>query len=183
MSTARSLVFVHSAVARASFAGALVLALAACATPRPDASAVVDLQATKGNAVSGSLRFEQFGNKVHVSGEVRGLKPDGEHGIHVHEKGDCSSGDGVSAGGHYNPHGTMHGRHGHGPHHVGDLPSLMGDANGVAKVDFDTTALSITGPAGVLGKGVIVHRDADDYKTQPAGNSGPRVACGVIQAK
>lgn len=172
---------VHVRSVRAVLAGACLLALVACATPRPDAVAVADLQPTRGNAVSGSLRFEQFGDKVHVSGEVRGLKAGSEHGFHVHEHGDCTSGDGLSAGGHYNPHGVMHGRHGQGTHHLGDLPSLLADANGVAKVDLNTTTLSLTGPVGVLGKGVVVHRDADDYKGQPAGNSGPRVACGVIR--
>jgi len=161
-------------------AAALVLGLAACATPSPTAVASAELQATRGNAVSGTLQFSQTGNAVTVTGEVRGLKPGAEHGFHVHEKGDCSSGDGVSAGGHFNPTGASHGHHGHG--HVGDLPVLQADAQGVAHLNFTTTSLSLTDPAtSVVGRGLIVHRDPDDYTTQPTGNSGPRVACGVIR--
>jgi Cu-Zn family superoxide dismutase len=125
----------------------------------------------------------QNGDKVQVTGEVKGLKPGAEHGFHVHEKGDCSSGDGMSTGGHFNPTTTAHGQHGHGTHHVGDLPSLMADAQGVAKIDFTSTTLTLKpGTTSIMDKGLIVHRDPDDYKTQPTGNSGPRVACGVIRA-
>lgn len=163
-------------------ASALLLGLVACATPQPEAVATADLQATRGNAVTGALRFAQTGDKVLVTGEVRGLKPGAEHGFHVHEKGDCSSGDGMSTGGHFNPAGTAHGQHGHGSHHVGDLPSLTADAQGVARVKFETTALSLgRGASSVFDRGLIVHRDPDDYKTQPTGNSGPRLACAVIR--
>jgi len=155
----------------------------ACAAPRPEAAATANLQSTRGNTASGTLRFVQNGDKVQVTGEVKGLKPGAEHGFHVHEKGDCSSGDGMSTGGHFNPTGTAHGQHGHGTHHVGDLPSLMADAQGVAKVNFTSTTLTLNaGTTGIVDKGLIVHRDPDDYKTQPTGNSGPRVACGVIRA-
>jgi Cu-Zn family superoxide dismutase len=128
------------------------------------------------------VTFTPQGGKVIVSGEIRGLKPNAEHGFHVHEKGDCSSGDGMSTGGHYNPSGAPHGQHGAGTHHAGDLPSLKADGSGVAKFSFDSTTLNVgSGPADVIGKGLIVHRDADDYKTQPTGNAGPRLACAVIQ--
>jgi Cu-Zn family superoxide dismutase len=116
-----------------------------------------------------------------VVGEVRGLKPNAEHGFHVHEKGDCSSEDGMSAGGHFNPKGAPHGRYDTAPHHAGDVPNLRADAKGVAKISWEDDELTVAdGPATVVGKAVIVHRDPDDYRTQPAGNSGPRVACGVI---
>jgi len=171
-----------SSTIRTFSASVLLLGLVACATPQPSAVAVAELQPTRGNATGGSLRFEQLGDVVRVSGEVRGLKPGAEHGFHVHEKGDCASGDGMGTGGHYNPRGMAHGRHGHGPHHVGDLPALVADANGVARVQFETRALSLGGDAGIVGKGLIVHRDPDDYRAQPAGNAGPRVACGVIRS-
>ncbi|MBK6360126.1 superoxide dismutase family protein [Candidatus Skiveiella danica] len=162
---------------------AVLLGLVACAAPRPDASATANLQATRGNTASGTVRFVQTGDKVQVTGEVKGLKPNAEHGFHVHEKGDCSSGDGMSTGGHFNPTTTAHGQHGQGAHHVGDLPSLMADAQGVAKIDFTSTTLTLKpGTTSIMDKGLIVHRDPDDYKTQPTGNSGPRVACGVIRA-
>lgn len=157
-----------------------VLMLAGCATPAGPAATAV-LQPTVGNQTGGTVRFVQRGSVVRVTGEVRGLKPNAEHGFHVHEKGDCTSGDGMSAGGHFNPDGQPHGRPGMGPHHVGDLPSLKADARGVAKVDFESGALRIReGAANVVGRGLIVHRDPDDYTSQPAGNAGPRLACAVI---
>jgi len=154
--------------------------LAACATPSgPSASA--QLQPTRGNSTSGEVRFVQQGDQVLVSGEVRGLQPNSEHGFHIHEKGDCSSGDGMSTGGHYNPGAHRHGAYGRGEHHVGDLPSLKADANGVARFAFESTGISVgSGRNDVVGHGLIVHRDPDDYTTQPTGNSGPRLACAVI---
>lgn len=116
-----------------------------------------------------------------VKVDIRGLKPNAEHGFHVHEKGDCSSGDGMSTGWHFNPSGSSHGAHGQGMHHSGDLPSLKADADGNAKMTFESSTISIVGGlSNVIGKGLIVHRDPDDYKTQPPGNSGPRLACAVI---
>jgi len=155
--------------------------LCACASAPSGPSASAQLQPTRGNTTAGEVKFTQQGDKVLVTGEVRGLKPNGEHGFHVHDKGDCSSGDGMSTGGHFNPMGRMHGLHGHGEHHVGDLPSLKADANGVARISFESSALSVgSGSADVIGRGLIVHRDPDDYKTQPTGNAGPRLACAVI---
>lgn len=155
--------------------------LAACATGPSGPVASAQLAATKGNATSGQVQFSQKGDKVLVTGEVRGLKPNAEHGFHVHDKGDCSSGDGMSTGGHFNPDGKAHGAHHQAEHHVGDLPSLKADAAGVARFSFELDTLSVgSGKADVVGRGLIVHRDPDDYKTQPTGNSGPRLACGVI---
>lgn len=176
-----------SALARtAQAAGGVVvlLALAACAAPRPSAVAVAELQPTRGYSAAGTVRFEQWGDKVRVSGEVRGLKPGAEHGFHIHDKGDCSSGDGTSAGPHFNPHGSMHGRYGDVVHHVGDLMPLTADANGVARFSYESTDMTVAaGPTSVVSRGLIVHRDPDDFKSQPAGNSGPRMACGVVQAQ
>jgi len=102
----------------------------------------------------------------------------------VHEKGDCSSPDAMSAGGHFNPGGSPHGNFEAATHHAGDLPSLKADAGGTVKFDFATRSLTVgdKGPNDVVGKGLIVHRDPDDYTTQPTGNSGPRIACAVIAA-
>ena len=144
--------------------------------------ASASLAPTKGNATSGTVTFVQAGDVVRVSGTVSGLKPNAEHGFHVHEKGDCSSGDGMSAGGHFNPDGKPHGPQ-TGPHHAGDMPSLKADANGVAKASFvldDVTV--VAGAKSVVGRGLIVHKDPDDYKTQPTGNAGARLACAVIRA-
>lgn len=162
-------------------AAAALLALSGCAYRASGPTATATLTPTTGNVTAGSVRFVQAGDHVRVSGEIRGLRPGAEHGFHVHEKGDCSSGDGMSAGGHFNPDGAPHGRHGAGPHHVGDIPSLRANANGVARFDFTSTTIRLgNGPHSVVGRGLIVHRDPDDYTTQPTGNAGPRLACAVI---
>jgi Cu-Zn family superoxide dismutase len=156
--------------------------LAACASTPSAPRATAQLQPTTGNATSGSVSFVQAGGKVRVRGEVRGLKPMAEHGFHVHEKGDCASGDGMSAGGHFNPTGAPHGSHGRGMHHSGDLPSLKADASGVARIDFESDSMAVgSGATDIVGRGLIVHRDPDDYSTQPTGNAGPRLACAVIR--
>jgi Cu-Zn family superoxide dismutase len=148
-----------------------------------EAKAVAELAPTTGNTTRGTVSFAQSGNRVRVTARLSGLKPNAEHGFHVHEKGDCSSGDGMSAGGHYNPAGAPHGDHrAGGPRHAGDLPNVRADGSGNANVSFDTTGLTIGGGAAdIVGKGLIVHRDPDDYKSQPAGNAGPRLACAVIR--
>lgn len=159
---------------------AAAASLLACATPAGP-SALAQLQATRGSSTSGEVRFVQQGDTVRVNGEIRGLKANAEHGFHIHEKGDCSSGDGMSAGGHFNPGGHRHGAYGPSEHHAGDLPSLKADANGVARIDFVASGITVgSGPNDIVGRGLIVHRDPDDYTTQPTGNSGPRLACAVI---
>jgi Cu-Zn family superoxide dismutase len=162
-----------------------VLLLAGCAQmkemmPGSGPAATATLAPTRGSSTSGTVRFVQTGNTVQVSGEIRGLKPNSEHGFHVHEKGDCSSGDGMSTGAHWNPDNQPHGRYDAPRHHSGDLPSLRADGAGNAKFQFESSAFRVgSGSNDVIGKGLIVHRDPDDY-TQPAGNSGPRLACAVI---
>jgi len=147
------------------------------------ARANAQLQATTGNKTFGEATFEQRGNKVHVVIYVQGLKPGQEHGLHIHEVGDCSSGDGMSAKGHFNPFGKPHGSPGTAERHAGDLPALKAEKNGRAKVDVEVDVITVTpGPASIIGKAVIVHADPDDYKTQPTGNAGARLACGVIRA-
>ena len=160
----------------------LPLLLAACASgPGNGPRATAQLQPTTGNTASGTVSFVQKGDTVMVSGQIKGLKPNAEHGFHVHEKGDCSSGDGMSTGGHFNPDGKPHGNHSAVAHHAGDIPSLKADAAGVATFSFESKTFSVgAGVTDVIGRGLIVHRDPDDYTTQPTGNSGPRLACAVI---
>ena len=153
----------------------------ACASYSVGPTATAKLEATKGNAVSGLVQFTQRGEKVMVTGEITGLRPNGEHGFHIHDKGDCSSGDGMSTGGHFNPNAKAHGEHEHSEHHAGDLVSLKANAAGVAKFSYESAGISVgSGATDVVDRGLIVHRDADDFKTQPTGNSGPRLACAVI---
>lgn len=163
---------------------AVAVSLAGCAAYSSGPSATAKLEPTRGNTAAGTVRFVQSGDVVQVSGSVNGLKPNAEHGFHIHEKGDCSSGDGLSTGGHFNPGGKPHGSHGVGEHHTGDLPSLKADGNGVAAFNFESRTIRVGDSANdIVGKGLIVHRDPDDYKTQPTGNAGPRLACAVIAAK
>ena len=155
--------------------------VSACATPfkAPTANAV--LAPTTGNIVNGTVSFTRQGSGVLVAGEVRGLAPNTEHGFHIHEKGDCSSGDGMSTGGHFNPTAQAHGAYDLSAHHAGDLASVKADANGVARFSYTSATLTVgQGASDVIGHGLIVHRDADDFTTQPTGNSGARVACAVI---
>ena len=165
---------------------AAVAALAAgCAsspTPFVTARATANLEPTKGNRAVGTVTFAERLGKVYVTAEVSGLAPNQEHGFHVHEKGDCSSGDGMSAGGHFNPDGKPHGPQ-TAPHHAGDMPSLRADASGIAKASFALDDVTVAaGPKSVVGRGLIVHKDPDDFKTQPTGNAGARLACAVIRA-
>jgi Cu-Zn family superoxide dismutase len=155
--------------------------LAVCSTlPAYAQSAVARLEPTKGNATAGTVMFTQKGDKVAIEAKVSGLTPGG-HGFHIHEKGDCSSGDGMSAGGHFNPTGKPHGNPSVPDHHTGDMPMLVADASGNASLSTELGAMTIgSGASDIVGKAVIVHKDADDYTTQPTGNSGARVACGLI---
>ena len=157
--------------------------LASCQTMPPEAPrATAQLQPTKGNKTFGEATFEQVGGKVQVVVFVQGLKPGQEHGLHIHEAGDCSSGDGMSAKGHFNPFGKPHGHHGSAERHAGDLPSLKANKEGRANINVELDVITVMpGPASIIGRGLIVHADPDDFKTQPTGNAGARIACGVIQ--
>ncbi|MDH5536064.1 MAG: superoxide dismutase family protein [Betaproteobacteria bacterium] len=161
-----------------------LVAVAGCqTTPSEPEIATAALQPTKGNKTKGEVTFEQVGGKVRVVGLVVGLKPNQEHGFHVHEAGDCSSGDGMSAKGHFNPQGKPHGHYGKSERHAGDMPNLKADAKGRAQFSFELDVLTVTpGPASVVGRGLIVHANPDDYTSQPVGNAGARLACAVIQA-
>jgi len=167
-----------------SVAMALAAVVVGCATTGAGESrAVTTLEPTKGNQAAGTVTFVQRGDKVVVTADVTGLPPNSEHGFHVHEKGDCSSGDGMSTGGHFNPDGSAHGNAQPADGHAGDMPNLKADANGVAKATFESSRMTVApGNHSIVGKGLIVHKDPDDYKTQPTGNAGARLACGVIKA-
>jgi Cu-Zn family superoxide dismutase len=165
------------------FAAAAALLVGCQSVPEEPLRATAALQATKGNKAFGEATFEEVDGKVRVIVFTQGLVPGREHGLHIHEAGDCSSGDGMSAKGHFNPHGKPHGTPGASERHAGDLPSLKADKSGRAKLDVTVELFTVRpGPASVVGRGLIIHADPDDYKTQPTGNSGARIACGVIKA-
>jgi len=166
------------------FAAALAIALlAACASVPPEPlRATAQLQPTKGSKTFGEATFDEVGGKIHVVVYVQGLKPGQEHGLHIHEVGDCSSGDGMSTKGHFNPFGKPHAHQGTLERHAGDLPALKAGKDGRAKVDAMLDVITVApGPASIVGRGLIVHADPDDYRTQPTGNAGARIACGVIR--
>jgi Cu-Zn family superoxide dismutase len=163
-------------------AAAAVLLTACQTTPQGPSLATAGLQPTKGNKTFGEATFEQVGSKVKVVVFVQGLKPDQEHAIHIHEGADCS-GDAMGAGGHFNPFGKPHGNPAGGERHAGDLPALKANKQGRANINVEVDLITLTpGPGSIIGRSVVVHADADDYRTQPTGNSGARIACGVIRA-
>jgi Cu-Zn family superoxide dismutase len=143
-------------------------------------AATATLAPTKGNQAAGTVNFVQRGSTVFVDAHITGLSP-GPHGFHVHEKGDCRAADGSSAGGHFNPAGTPHAGPDSAQRHAGDLGNLVADASGVAVYRVQVTGISLgTAADSIIGRAVIVHAAADDLRTQPSGNSGARVACGLI---
>ena len=145
-------------------------------------AALMPTAAINPNPAIGTVAFTALDHGVRVAGEVRGLPPGTEHGFHIHEKGDCGN-NGDAAGGHFNPAGGVHGKFSTASSHAGDLPSLVADASGVARFSIEVHAISLVEGAAnnVVGRALVVHRDRDDFATQPTGNSGPRVACAVIQ--
>ncbi len=152
-------------------------------TPQvPEARAT--LAPTQGNQAAGQLTLiaEDAGG-VRVIGAIQGLAPNSVHGIHIHEKGDCSAPDASSAGAHFNPGDEPHGDPEGTAHHAGDMPNITADAQGNAMVSLHVPGVGLggDGPGDAMGKAIVVHEKADDYKTQPAGDSGARIACGVIE--
>jgi Cu-Zn family superoxide dismutase len=146
-------------------------------------SSTAVLVATSGSTVSGSLKFREPKDRVvHISGTVEGLTP-GKHGFHIHVNGNCDSPDGMSAGGHYAPAGGRHGAPDSKDRHLGDLGNIEADASGRAVVDVMAHGITIAmiGAASVDGRSIVIHAGKDDF-SDPAGNSGARVACGVIES-
>jgi Cu-Zn family superoxide dismutase len=138
------------------------------------------LYPTQGNKVSGTVTFVETEGGVRVIALVSGLEPNTKHGFHIHEFGDCSASDASSAGGHFNPDAMSHGGPMDKMHHAGDLGNLEADVNGNATLDYIDPMLAMRGDYSIIGLSVVVHQNEDDLKTQPSGNSGPRIACGVI---
>ncbi|MCL2871537.1 MAG: superoxide dismutase family protein [Betaproteobacteria bacterium] len=143
--------------------------------------AIAVIAPTQGYQVKGTVWLEQRGERVMVIADLQGLLPDSEHGFHVHERGDCSSSDALSAGNHFKLGVQPHGHFKASSHHAGDFPNLKADSRGVAKVSFEVDGVSVwPGPRSIVGRSLVVTLDPDDYRTQPDGNSGARIGCGVI---
>lgn len=136
------------------------------------------------NKVSGTLVITELpdGAGVRIEGALAGLTP-GEHGMHVHEKGDCSAADGMSAGGHFNPTAAPHGAVSDAKSHVGDFGNIVADKEGRAAISIIKPAATLKdGPSSLVGHSIIVHAKADDLHSQPAGDAGGRIACGIVQS-
>ena len=159
-------------------------AMSRAAPMRGVSRAAAELHPASGSQVTGTVTFIQRENQVTVVADVRGLPPNSAHGFHIHEKGDCSAPDATSAGGHFNPDHHPHAGPNTPMRHAGDLGNLEANAAGRAykRMTVDNITLD-HGSHGVLDRAVIVHEKMDDYTTQPTGNSGARIACGVIMAE
>jgi len=142
--------------------------------------AVAMLYPTAGNKVNGTVTFTEVADGVQIQAAITGLTP-GNHGFHVHQFGDCSAADAASAGGHFNPTNKPHAGPDAVERHVGDMGNVEVDASGTAKLDYVDHHISLTNDKeSVIGRSIVIHAKADDLKSQPAGDSGARVACGVI---
>ncbi|HET9315068.1 MAG TPA: superoxide dismutase family protein [Vicinamibacteria bacterium] len=170
------------ALAAVASLGGAAIAYIVYADEVKDARASAALAPTQGSQVKGTVTFEKQPTGVQVSVQLEGLTP-GTHGFHVHEKGDCSAPDGTSAGGHFNPTNQPHAAREAPARHDGDLGNLEADASGKVQIKLIDPKLHLDGPESIVGKAVIVHEKADDYTTQPTGNAGGRVACGVVKAE
>ncbi|MDQ5857049.1 MAG: superoxide dismutase family protein [Acidobacteriota bacterium] len=175
-----------SALAAGLLAAAGIALVAGCAsratTPPADAQARATIEPRSGSNVRGWAAFkDRSTGGVRVDVHIENAPP-GVHGLHVHERGDCSAPDASSAGGHFNPGGMPHAAPGESRRHAGDLGNITIEANGTGHLELVTDLLTVRpGPNSVVGKSVIFHEKADDMTTQPTGNAGGRLGCGVVQ--
>ncbi len=165
-------------------AGAVMLSLLGAvllAGCNPEEYVIATIDPTAGNSATGEVRFYPVESGVRVVASISGLAP-GKHGFHLHEKGDCSAPDAASAGGHYNPLGAPHGSPdgNRATRHVGDLGNIDADAGGKSTYDRVDSLLVY---ADLAGLAVLVHGKEDDLTSQPAGNAGARIGCGVIRKR
>ena len=161
----------------------VVLGLSSCASSRsaPTASAKAAIEARSGSTLSGTATFtERAGGGVHLVVDVSGA-PAGVHAVHLHEKGDCSAPDASSAGGHFNPTGLPHAGPTAEKHHAGDFGNVTVGDDGKGHLELDSSMLTLgAGEMSLKGHAIIVHAKADDLVTQPTGNAGGRIGCGVF---
>jgi len=176
---------------RAALASALAVLLAGCASVQQMSDAVSRAQVVmynaSGNAIGTGTVWQDKNNLVHVDIATITL-PAGAHGIHFHQVGKCETGTSAftTAGGHYNPMGTEHGLSNPKGPHAGDNPDIQVPEGGAGHVTFTTNRVTLTpGPTTLLdadGSALVIHANADDQVTNPSGNSGARIACGVVRA-
>jgi Cu-Zn family superoxide dismutase len=161
----------------------VLLSLIAISCGPKKAKARATIQSASGSTLTGEAHFEESNNGVKMTLTVKGATP-GTHAVHLHESGDCSASDATSAGSHWNPKNEAHGnRASDGPFHSGDIANLEVGEDGTGTLEVTAADWSIGGDAqsDVIGKAVIIHASADDFVSQPAGNAGARVGCGVVE--
>jgi Cu-Zn family superoxide dismutase len=163
----------------------LAAAQAAAAPPVPpsEAPTVIDVRRADGALAARAMIWQgRTGTEVRV--QAAGL-PAGQYGVHFHGVGRCEGPDFASAGPHWNPTGRQHGNLNPAGHHLGDLPNIDVDEQGAGRLEFAIAGATLSGAEGIFdadGVSVVIHAAADDYRTDPSGNSGARIACGVLQA-
>lgn len=158
-----------------------LLVTGACMSARRGPMAMATVHPAAGSTVRGTVHFQETADgSVEVQVDLTGL-PAGVHAFHVHENADCGD-DGKAAGSHFNPLSMPHGAPSDASHHAGDFGNLTADANREAHTTFITRSIRVSaGPLSVVGRAVIVHESADDLRSQPSGNAGDPIACGIIQ--
>lgn len=157
-----------------------LLFVVSCASMSTGPTASATLSPTSGSTAMGTVRLTQLGDgSVRVNVDLTGV-PAGVHGFHIHEKGDCGD-NGNAAGGHYNPASTAHGAPSADPHHAGDFGNITAGDDGRVKHEFTTRSITVeAGSMSAVGHAIILHANPDDLVTQPTGNAGARIACGVV---
>jgi len=145
-------------------------------------SAVAVIHPTEGNNASGVVTFSQQKDGVKVTATIKGLTV-GEHGFHIHAFGDCACADGTCAGDHFNPTNKPHGGPDSKERHIGDMGNIVADQQGNASYEYVDQVMTLNGPHSIIGRAVIVHAQRDDLVSQPTGDAGARVGCGVIGIK
>ena len=145
-------------------------------------TATATIGETNESGVSGKAVFTQSGDNIKLVITLANASA-GEHAVHIHAKGDCSASDGTSAGGHWNPTGVAHGKWGEGEFHLGDIGNMTVDDRGMGKIELTTNLweMNTGSDIDVVGKAIIAHAGADDFVSQPSGNAGARIGCGVIK--
>jgi len=141
--------------------------------------AIAVIHPTQGNKITGTVTFHEQTNGTHIHAQLHGLTP-GKHGFHIHDLGDCSCADGMCTKGHFNPTNQPHGGLNSKNRHVGDMGNIIADKQGNATLDFVDKIITLNGPHTIIGRSIIVHADEDDLVSQPSGNAGARIGCGVI---
>ena len=161
----------------------LALLLAGACAHGTHPMAMATLSSTSGSTAQGTVHFEETAaDTVEVTADITGLAPNSVHGFHLHDKGDCGD-NGNAAGGHFNPTAMPHGAPDAASHHAGDFGNVTADDKGEVHIHLSSHMITVSaGPSSVVGHAVILHGNPDDLTTQPSGNAGPRIACGVVEA-